>query len=66
MYWIWHTVSVLDRQELEEKLRELLQALIKQGYHGDRQLSLYLSADIPDFAAVLLHAARYDCMSAVL
>lgn len=61
-----HLAASLDRQELEEKLQELLKTLIKQGYRGNRQLYQYLLADIPDFAAALIHGAGHDCIEMVI
>ena len=56
----------VDRQALEEKLADYLDLLVKQGYGGDRLLCEYLSAYIPDFAAMLRHGAEHDCMEAVV
>lgn len=58
--------DTMDRPELEEKLADYLKRIIKQGYGGDRLLREYLSACIPDFAAMLLHGAEHDCMEAVV
>lgn len=64
---IRHLVNhVPDRQTLEEKLLELLQTLIKQGWQGNSRLAGYLSSGVPGFAVMLMHGAEHDCMEAVL
>lgn len=59
-------ISGMAPIEMEAKLGRLLEALLNQGFPEKEELFRYLSADIPEFRAVLLNAAQFSCLNAVL
>lgn len=55
-----------DKQWLVETFSQLLEKLIQEKYHADKQLEEYLRADLKDFAAELWFATQNDSVQRVV
>lgn len=53
------------KEEVKEKLLQLLRTFIKQVYQDDEALFRYLSADMTDFAVELRNAVEHECMETI-
>ncbi len=60
-------IFVTDRtkEEIKEKLLQLLRAFVRRGYQDDEALFLYLAADMEDFAVTLKNAVENDCLETI-
>lgn len=58
-------VKETGREELEQKIRGLIETLVKHVYQDQKELRKYLTEDVSDFAAELRNAAENNCMSAI-
>jgi len=59
-------ILAYDKQWLEEVFSELLEKLIQEKYHADKQFEEYLRADLKDFAAELWVATQNDSVQRVV
>lgn len=50
------------KQEMKEKLLQLVRTFMKQVYENNQALFLYLAADMEDFSVELKNAVEHDCL----
>lgn len=60
------TIKECKKNELQEKLTNLLRSLIENKYQGEERLFEYLNGDIENFVECLRNGSKYDKLKRVL
>lgn len=58
-------VQESSREELEGKIRKIVQGVVQFGYEDNRGLYEYLAADVPNFTFELLNAVEHEHLEAI-
>lgn len=59
-------IKECEKNELQEKLINLLRCLVENKYQGDERLFEYLKGDVENFVEYLINGSRYDKLKRVL